>query len=311
MPENLQGLSKTLSVAIPVLNFGDFLPATLQSILSQDFGNEVEVLVFDGGSIDSTRSYMKSLIKKSPNVRYVRALKAAGIDLDLSRSIDLTNAQYCWLFSGDDIMHENGLKRVLNAIELYKPDLILMRHNECDIEMNHVSEWPVLNAACDSLFNLALESIRHDYLELAQTSEAFFSFMGGLVIRRENWISSEVNPGSIGSNWAHVSRIWNAISKKENFLCCYLDEPILDRRGGNDSFSKDGGLSRLDIQINGLLNTMEEVFARNSPEVKSLKRAISNEVFPNWVAAVENELINQFAPENHRHRLSQMISRIS
>jgi hypothetical protein len=85
----------------------------------------------------------------------------------------------------------------------------------------------------------------------------------------------------------------------------------LDRRGGNDSFSKDGGLSRLDIQINGLLNTMEEVFARNSPEVKSLKRAISNEVFPNWVAAVENELINQFAPENHRHRLSQMISRIS
>jgi hypothetical protein len=115
----------------------------------------------------------------------------------------------------------------------------------------------------------------------------------------------------MSSNWAHISRIWKAISEKENFLLSYLHEPILNRRGGNDSFSKDGMLSRLGIQINGLLDTMEEIFSLESTEVLNLKRVINNEVFPDWAAAVENDLRSQNNGEIARQKFDQMIARIS
>ena len=47
-------------------------------------------------------------------------------------------------------------------------------------------------------------------------------------------------------------------------------EVILDRRGGgNDSFSDDGMLARLRIQICGLLNTIETVFEKNRIRFKT------------------------------------------
>jgi abequosyltransferase len=311
MPNSLPSAPGVLSIAIPVLNFADFLPATLESILCQEFGNVIEVLVYDGGSKDATPEYMKHVIGRFPNVRYVRALKPGGIDLDISRCVDLTNSQYCWLFSGDDIMHSNGLRRVLENIEFCKPDLILMRHNECDLEMNYIKDWPVLMVDEDLQFNLSLEHARNDYLEKAQSSEAFFSFMSGLVIKRQVWSSYESSVRSMSSNWAHISRIWKAISEKENFLFSYLHEPILNRRGGNDSFSKEGMLSRLGIQINGLLDTMEEIFSLESTEVVNLKRVINNEVIPDWAAAVENDLRSQDNEELLRQKFNQMIARIS
>ena len=311
MSSSVPGASGVLSIAIPVLNFADFLPATLESILCQEFGNVIEILVYDGGSKDTTPEYMKHQIGRFPNVRYIRALKPGGIDWDISRCVDLTNSQYCWLFSGDDIMHINGLRRVLENIEFCKPDLISMRHNECDLEMNYIKDWPVLMVDQDLQLNLSLKHTRNEYLEKAQSSEAFFSFMSGLVIQRQVWSSYEPSVTSMSSNWAHISRIWKAISEKENFLLSYLDEPILNRRGGNDSFSKEGMLSRLGIQINGLLDTMEEIFSPESTEVINLKRVINNEVFPDWAAAVENDLRSKKNGELLRRKFDEMIARIS
>jgi abequosyltransferase len=300
--------SKLLSVAIPVYNFSQFLPHTLESILDQSVLEKVEVLVFDGGSTDDTRQVASRYAREYPNFRYVRALRKGGIDADMSRCVELVSAPYCWLFSGDDIMHQDAVKTVLNILKLESPDLLLIRHNECSLDMKPLRDWPVLSISKDEVFDLHDEASRRLYLEAALTSEAFFSFMGGLVIKRSRWFSGRLTSFLNGSCWAHIGRLWSLMG--EPFKLAYLDKVLLDRRGGNDSFSRDGMLSRLTIQIDGLLDVMESIYGASSIESQHLRRVIRAEVVPHWSNAVRQDLMNRSAPQSDGEHLDRLLSRI-
>jgi abequosyltransferase len=297
-----------LSIAIPVFNFAKFLPQTLESILDQSVSNKVEVLVFDGGSTDDTRQLARRYAREYPNFRYVRALKKGGIDADMARCVELVSAPYCWLFSGDDVMGNGAVERVLDTLRLESPDLVLVRHNECSLDMKLLRDWPVLSIPKDQVFDLHDEDSKRLYLEAALTSEAFFSFMGGLVIKRSRWFSGRLSPAFVGTNWAHIGRLWSLMD--EQFKLVYLDKVLLDRRGGNDSFSSAGMLSRLTIQIDGLLGVLGSIYGPSSTEVQHLRRVIKAEVVPNWSNAVRQDLINRAAPQADIDHLDGLLSRI-
>ena len=100
--------------------------------------------------------------------------------------------------------------------------------------------------------------------------------MGGLIVNRTTWFRGRLTPSFNGSNWGHVGRLWKLTGSL--FKLGYVHTPLLNRRGGNDSFSSDGMLSRLDIQINGLLGIIEELYGENSFESIQLKRVLHSEV---------------------------------
>lgn len=298
-----------LSIAIPVYNFGSFLPECLESILDESFEYNVEVLVFDGCSTDDTQLVVWTYQQSYPNLRYVKALKKGGIDFDMIKSLELVGSRYCWLFSGDDILRPQSIKLILSTIEKWEPDLILCRHNECNYDLNVIKDWPVLDIEEDRIFQLDNEQERSEYISLALTSEAFFSFMGGLVVKRETWFREQLNPDLDGSHWAHIGRLW--FLTKTAFRLFYIHEVVLDRRGGNDSFSKDGMLSRLRIQISGLLKAIETVFEKNSDVVQNLKRVIKAEVYPDWANAVKADLIAMNAPQEQHNELDSLLDKLS
>lgn len=297
-----------LSIAIPVHNFGEYLSQTLDSILDQALTANVEVLVFDGGSTDNTRVIASTYARRYRNFRYVRALEKGGIDFDLARSVELVSAPYCWLFSGDDLMQLGAIRRVLSTIECWQPDLILGRHNECYSDMSVLKEWPVLTFNGDRVFDLQREEERRGYLEAALSSEAFFSFMGGLVVRRQTWFKGRLAPSFNGTNWAHLGRLWSMTNAP--FKLVYLQQVLLNRRGGNDSFSRNGMLARLDIQINGLLDVIGAIYGDRSIEMHHLKRVVRIEVEPHWSNAVREDLIKKGAPREEFERLDRMLDRI-
>lgn len=299
---------RLLSVAIPVYNFGAFLPQTLDSILDQALARDVEVLVFDGASSDDTHRLVRQYLKRYPNFRYVRSLKKGGIDLDMAHSVEIVSTPYCWLFSGDDAMLPGAIDRVLQTLRCWQPDLILGRHNECFFDMSVLKDWPVLSITEDRVFDLGDQADRLLYLEAACSSEAFFSFMGTLIVKRSRWFACKPNSRFNGSNWAHIGRLWSSV--RETFKLVYLHDVLLDRRGGNDSFSAGGMLSRLDIQINGLLNVIEEVCGRASPEAYHLRRVVRSEVEPHWATAVRQDLMAGQAPHSDFVRLEQMLERL-
>lgn len=297
-----------LAIAIPVYNFERFLPETLDSVLSASEDYDVEVLVLDGCSTDRTQHLVQSYQKRHSNLRYVKALVKGGIDLDMAKCVELVSSRYCWLFSGDDVLLDDAVGRVLSIIENSAPDLLLCRHNECDLSMAVLTDWPVLDVAEDKFFQLDSVQSRTEYFAMALTSEAFFSFMGGLIIKREKWLSGKLTPELNGSCWAHISRLLSQVHS--GFGLYYSHEVLLNRRGGNDSFSREGMLSRLKIQIEGLLGVVGTVFDSASSEIDSLKRVLNREVYPGWVAAVRSDLDSSNAPAEHYAELESVLKLI-
>lgn len=297
-----------LSIAIPVYNFETYLPKCLESLLDESIEYNVEVLIYDGCSTDNTQFAVRPYQQKYHNLRYIKALKKGGIDFDIAKSVELVSSKYCWLFSGDDIMRPNSIQRILSIIEKCQPDLILCRHNECENDLSVIKDWPLLNLEEDRVFQLDDEKVRSEYFSLALTSEAFFSFMGGLIVKRETWLRERLNPALDFSCWAHIGRLWSLT--KYPFKLYYVHKVALDRRGGNDSFSNDGMLSRLRIQIAGLINAIETVFDKDTNAVRTLKRVIKSEVYPDWANAVRAELVAMKAPQQQHNELDNLLKKV-
>jgi abequosyltransferase len=262
-----------LSICIPTYNFGEFIAAALESIVGQ-LPESAEIVVLDGGSTDGTADVVRQFQAPCPQLKYHRFEARGGIDRDMARSIDLARGEFCWLFSADDVMKPKAIERMLQAL-VTSNDVYLCKHTVCDLHMNVFGETRVLGLARETAFDLAEAAQRRRYFALAQTTEAFFSFMGGIVVKRAKWNSVPLNERFVGSCWAHVARIFELIAT--GLSVTYIPEALLDRRGDNDSFADKGVVNRYRIAIEGYHRLAAEFFLHGSWEAFHIRRVIRNE----------------------------------
>lgn len=268
----MSGQSVALSVCIPVYNCCDYLPAALESILPQ-IGTNVEVVVYDGGSTDDTPEVMARY--PGPPVRYVRAPARGGIDADMAACVLEARGEYCWLFSGDDVMRPGALERVLETIR-DGDDVLVGRHTICDILMRNGYEYDVLRPPDEPLrvqFSDAAQ--RQDWFARAVTTEAFFSFISGIVVRKAAWDRGRLNPEFSRSCWAHAERLL-ALSR-DGLRVRYVPEIWLDQRSGNDSFARNGVVNRYRIAIEGYHAIADSIFGHDSVEAFHIRRVLRYE----------------------------------
>lgn len=258
-----------LSVCIPVYNCGEYLPSAIDSILTQ-WDERVEVVVYDGGSTDSTPEIMQNYAR--PRLRYHRAQTRGGIDADLASCVALSAGEYCWLFSGDDVMRPGALAKALEQIT-GGADVIVCRHTICDMHMqvqyDYVVLRPPLEAADVDLGDIAQ---RRDWFARAASTEAFFSFLSGIVVRRNAWDRGRTNPAFATSCWAHAERLLTL--GKQGLRVTYTPEIWLDQRGGNDSFARAGTVNRYRIAIDGYHAIADLLFGHDSFEAFHIRRVL-------------------------------------
>lgn len=266
--------SMQLSICIPVFNFGTFLGETLDSILPQVVSG-IEVVVVDGASTDDTPQVVASRMDHCPQLRYVRLDKRGGIDADIALSVEHATGRFCWLFSGDDIMRPDALKRALNWLSSGH-DVLLCRHSNCDKMMWRLEDHPVLSVSHVMSIDLADLEQRRRYLSVAVNTEALFSFMGGLIVRREAWRSVPAVEQFMGSCWGHVARLLSVA--RHSLKVCYVDEIWLDKRGDNDSFLDRGLVNRMKLAVDGYLGIATHYFGGDSWEVAQVRRFLRNEL---------------------------------
>lgn len=276
-----------LSICIPTYNFGAFIGETLESILEQ-IEPGVEVVVFDGGSTDDTTAVVSRFTGRCPAIRYVRQDFRGGIDRDMSRSVELAEGEYCWLFSSDDIMKPGAMRRVLaeiaGGLDIYLSGMTL-----CDRSMRFIEEHPVLECPWNEEFDLRDPARRQRYFRAARSTVALFSFMGAIVIRRDRWRSIPLDEAWVGSCWAHVVRILRMIPG--GLRVKYLGEPLLSKRGENDSFMDKGIVRRYAIAIDGYHRIARELFGQDSVEARHVRRVIVNEFPPKFFLHARSECL--------------------
>jgi|GEM_PF-408490 len=263
-----------LTICIPTYNFGAFIGHTLESIAPQLTG-EVEVLVVDGASTDNTGEVVRSLQQRIPALRYHRLPVRGGIDRDMAAAVDLAAGEYCWLFSADDIMAPEALAFVLGEVGS-GADVLIGQHSNGTRDLDLIeAEHPVLATHAAETFNLSDPDQRRRYFRLAQTSEAFFSFMSGLIVRRAKWQSVGLPERFVGTCWAHVARLLSLADA--GLKVRYLARVLLMRRGENDSFATEGVVRRYSLAIDGFHDIAAALFGADSFEARAVRRVIRNE----------------------------------
>ena len=282
-----------LSLCIPTYNFGEFIGATLDSIIPQ-LTPEVEVVILDGGSTDKTAAVVRPYVAAHPSVRYIHQDRRGGIDRDIARSVDLAQGEYSWLFSSDDIVKPGAVSRVLAEIDSGL-DVYLCGLTLCDLEMKPIAEHRVSRAAPGSIFDLADVAQRKRYFELAETSTAFFSFMGSVIVRRQRWLQIGLDEAFVGTLWSLSVRILQMIPT--GLTVKYLGEPLLAKRGENDSFMDKGLVHRYSIAIDGYHCIAAELFGPDSFEARHIRRVIVNEYPPQAFFLAKLHLLSSTGPK--------------
>ncbi|KAB2917443.1 MAG: glycosyltransferase family 2 protein [Hyphomicrobiaceae bacterium] len=266
----------TLSICIPTFNFGAFIGETLESIFRQSLAG-VEIIVLDSASTDNTAAVIDAFATRFSNLRYIRADKREGIDRDLARVVAEAAGRYVWLFSADDVMRPNAVAHAVQAFPT-GADVLLCSHSNCDKGMRYLWDHPVMAARAGDMFDLGDIAQRHEYFGRAITTEAFFSFMSGMIVKAETWRSVPLNEKFVGSCWAHVARLFELI-KERGLKVCYIGGPLLDKRGDNDSFAGDGVVARWRLGIVGMTEIAADIFGKGSVEAMHVNRVLQNE-FP-------------------------------
>jgi glycosyltransferase involved in cell wall biosynthesis len=105
-----------VSILMSVYNGEKYLEETLQSILKQDF-KELEVIVVDDGSEDSTYQIMKELSSKDKRIKILKQRRNKGKAAALNRAIEKIRGEYIIIFDADDIMYDGRISAQIKFLE--------------------------------------------------------------------------------------------------------------------------------------------------------------------------------------------------
>lgn len=100
-----------VSVIIPVYNCGEYIGATLKSVINQDF-QDYEIIVIDDGSTDNSLDVINSTLKGC-GVRYkVIHHENMGVSVARNHGINVSSGDYLVFVDGDDLIRPNHLSEM-------------------------------------------------------------------------------------------------------------------------------------------------------------------------------------------------------
>jgi abequosyltransferase len=214
-----------LSICIATLNRATFLDETLESIVSQA-GEQVEIVVVDGASTDDTREIVEGYMGRYSNIRYYRMEKKGGVDQDFSRAVELSQGEYCWLFSDDDILKPGAITRV--CAELRRNyDLIIVNAEIRNADLSRILSGRALHHPSDRVYSpVEGEALFRD-------TANYLSFIGAVVIRRNLWNKRE-KQAYFGTAFIHLGVIFQSPLESPSLV---ISNPYIIIRYGNAEWS--------------------------------------------------------------------------
>jgi len=110
-----------ISIITATFNRGHFIESCILSILKQDIKN-IELIIIDGLSTDSTLEKIKPLIKINKNIKFYSETDL-GIYDALNKGIDKANGEIIGFLHSDDLFYNSEvLKKIIDNFKKYDLD---------------------------------------------------------------------------------------------------------------------------------------------------------------------------------------------
>jgi glycosyltransferase involved in cell wall biosynthesis len=108
-----------VSVVVPCYNYGQYLPACVESVLGQP-GVVVDVLVIDDASPDGSGDVAEALADQHERVRVLRHRSNRGHIATFNEGLSLADGKYLVLLSADDLLTAGALGRATALLEAHE-----------------------------------------------------------------------------------------------------------------------------------------------------------------------------------------------
>lgn len=99
-----------VSVVIPCYNAALYVEEAVRSIMGQSYSN-LEIIVINDGSTDSTKKILIQLSEEDSRIRYVENEQNIQLVATLNKGIRLSNGVFIARMDADDISHKNRIEK--------------------------------------------------------------------------------------------------------------------------------------------------------------------------------------------------------
>jgi glycosyltransferase involved in cell wall biosynthesis len=142
-------MTGSFSVVTPSLNQGQFIRATIESVLTQEI-IDIQYLVMDGGSNDGTLEILKDYGNR---LRFVSELDQGTADA-INKGLARCDGDLIGWLNSDDIYYAGTLSRVRELFGLHpEVDVIYGRAEHIDEHGNLIEEYQTAEWAFEDLIN--------------------------------------------------------------------------------------------------------------------------------------------------------------
>lgn len=115
-------MNDTISVIIPVYNVAEYLPACLDSVLTQDYG-ELEVILIDDGSKDNSGTICDNYAAADSRVKVIHQ-QNGGAAAAKNAGLRIATGEYLSFVDGDDYLEPNAYGYMTAALKDMGADAI-------------------------------------------------------------------------------------------------------------------------------------------------------------------------------------------
>lgn len=127
-----------LTLAIPSFNRSTKLLSLLRNIdgtlLNLGFKEQIEIIVSNNGSSDSTASdlasYLKQRTRSVSSLRVFNQETNIGFDLNVKFLYENALGQYLWFLSDDDILYPDAIERIFTELKTRMPSILLFEFQQ-------------------------------------------------------------------------------------------------------------------------------------------------------------------------------------
>lgn len=140
-----------ISIIVPVYNSEKYIEKCLKSLLNQTYKN-IEILIVDNNSTDSTANICHEYVLKNKNIKYLFC-EIKGASAARNFGIKNSSGEFIYFIDADDYIEENYCECLFNAIIRNKSDICICgirRINEsgCVLQECSIKEFSGISVYC-------------------------------------------------------------------------------------------------------------------------------------------------------------------
>ena len=143
-------MTKLISVVVTCYNHENYIEQCLRSIFNQTYRN-IELIVLDDGSTDSSSEVIQEVLKESPFVTIFESHENIGVVRTRNKGLNLLNGDYFLVVDSDDFLDDRYVEELYDCANNHQADIVY-----CDL-YNFEKDETYLKAQEFDLHNL-LES---------------------------------------------------------------------------------------------------------------------------------------------------------